>query len=121
MDNTRQIILFAIGLLVLPAAAFASSHCGGKTCLVNPLPNFPTIAKFVEGTLKAVTYVALPIIALFIVYAGFKYVFAQGNVEQIKAAHKNFMYVVIGALLILGAWVLATLIGNTVSDLVRGT
>lgn len=105
--------------MIIPGLLLAADcTAGAKGCLANPLPNFPTIAKFVEGVLKAVTYVALPIIALFIVYAGFKYVLAQGNPGKIEESHKNFLYVIIGALLILGAWVLATLIGNTVVQLV---
>ena len=107
----KRITSFVLATLLLPALLLADE-------LKNPLPNFPTVAKFVEGVLKAVTYVALPIIALFIVYAGFKYVLARGNESKITEAHKNFVYVFIGALLILGAWVLATLIGGTVTRLV---
>ena len=117
MKYARPILLFALGAFV-PGLFLAADCTGGANCLSNPLPNFPTVAKFVEGVLKAVVYVALPIIALFIVYAGFKYVFAQGNESKITEAHNNFKYVLIGALLILGAWVLATLIGNTVTQLV---
>lgn len=111
MKGLRRIIPFALGALVIPALLLAQE-------LKNPLPNFPTIARFVEGVLKAVVYIALPIIALFIVYAGFKYVMARGNWDQIKQANANFVYVIIGALLILGAWVLATMIGNTVTQIV---
>ena len=78
---------------------------------------YKSVSDFIAGVLKAVVYLAMPVIALFIMYAGFKYIMARGNPGAIDEAHKNFMYVVIGALLILGAWVLATLIGGTVSQL----
>jgi hypothetical protein len=61
-----------------------------------------------------------PVITVFIVYAGFLFVSARGNTETIKKAKENFMYVILGAALILGAWVLATLIGGTVSQLLGG-
>lgn len=102
----------AIGALyVLPLWAGAAG-----TTLESPL-RFKTIAEFVEGLLRAVVYIALPIISLFIVYAGFKFVTAQGNEGKITAARDNFMYVVIGAILILGAWAIAQLIGGTINEL----
>jgi len=45
-------------------------------------------------------------------------VLARGNSSKLDEAKKNFVYVIIGALLILGAWVIATLIGGTVTQLV---
>ncbi len=87
--------------------------------LENPLnSNFSTIPAFIAGALKVLVIVALPIIALFIVIAGFMFVFARGNESALTKAKENFVYVIIGALLILGAWVIATLIGGTVTQLV---
>ena len=107
------IFLLCFLILLVPFALAIAQDKG----LQNPT-KFPTIEKFIEGVLRAVVYIALPIIALFMVYAGFKYVAARGNESKVSEAHKNFLYVVIGAILILGAWVFATLIGGTVSQLV---
>ncbi len=87
--------------------------------LENPLnKNFSSIPLFIAGALKVLVIVALPIITLFIVIAGFMFVLARGNESKLSEAKKNFVYVMIGALLILGAWVIATLIGGTVTQLV---
>ena len=87
--------------------------------LNNPLNSaFSSIPNFIAGALKVVVMIALPIITLFFVVAGYKFISAQGNPGKLDEAKKNFMYVVLGALLILGAWVLATLIGGTVTQLV---
>lgn len=87
--------------------------------LENPLrPEFSSIPTFIAGALKVLVIVALPVVALFIVVAGFMYIKARGNPGKISEAHTNFVYVLIGALLILGAWVIATLIGGTVTQLV---
>lgn len=97
----------------------SSPNCAtGQVCLENPL-KFTSVEKFVEGLLRAVVMIALPIISVFIIYAGFKYIAARGNPGKIGEAHNNFKYVLIGATLILSAWVLATLIGGTVSQLLR--
>jgi hypothetical protein len=113
---TRTILpsLVAFSLLMLPAISFAASH----TSLVNPV-KFPTIERFIEGALRAVVTIALPIVAFFIVYSGFLFVKAQGNPDELKTAKENFKWVILGSALILGAWVLATLIAGTVSQLTR--
>lgn len=88
--------------------------------LESPLnSNISTIPQFIEGFLRAIVIIALPLITIFIVYAGFMFIKARGNPGEISKARENFMWVVIGAILILSAWILATLIGGTVSQLVN--
>jgi hypothetical protein len=105
--------IVSVSLFLLTAPAFVSAQ---SSSLQNPL-QFPDITSFVSGALKAMVMIALPIIALFVVYSGFLFVSARGNEEGITKAKNNFLYVVIGAILILGAWVIATLIGGTVTQL----
>ena len=83
----------------------------------NPL-QVNDIQSFIATALKALVVVALPIITLFIVISGFMFVAARGNESKLSDAKKNFMYVIIGSILILGAWVLATIIGGTVSQVI---
>jgi ABC-type multidrug transport system permease subunit len=101
-------------LLVWMSALPVSAQSQG---LQNPLTS-QSVTEFIASALKVLVIVALPIITLFIVIAGFMFVFARGNESKLSDAKKNFVYVVIGALLILGAWVIATLIGGTVSQLI---
>ncbi len=106
----------AVAMFAVPYLARAADCSAG---LCNPLnSNFSTIPAFIAGALKVLVIVALPIITLFLVVAGFMFVFARGNSSKLEEAKKNFVYVIIGALLILGAWVIATLIGGTVTQLV---
>jgi hypothetical protein len=104
---------------LLPVVTFAQSgQCGsgtsnGTLCNPSSLPNFQ---QFIAAFLKAIVQISLPILTLFIVYAGFKFVFARGKPEGITEAKRNFLYVILGAILILGAWVLATLISTTASQ-----
>ncbi len=105
--------ILSLAVVLLPAWVLAQ---GG---LENPLnPQFSSVPAFIAGALKVLVIVALPIITLFIVLAGFMFVFARGNEQKISEARKNFVYVIIGALLILGAWLIATLIGGTVTQLI---
>ena len=100
------------------ALAAGADGSGTGSSLQNPL-QYSGIAEFIAGALKVMVQVALPIISLFVVYSGFLFVSAQGNTEKLATARNNFFYVIIGAILILGAWVIATLIGGTVTQLTR--
>ena len=113
MKKKSLIHLLVAMTTVLPFIAAAQG-------IQDPLNSaFSTIPTFIAGFLKAMVMLALPVIALFLVISGFKFVSAQGNPGKLSEAKENFVYVIIGALLILGAWVIATLINGTVSQLVN--
>jgi hypothetical protein len=127
MNMIRRLLRWA-GNSAAPAAAgaalliplIASAQCassGSSNGLQNPTC-FPDIQSFIAAFLQAVVQISLPIITLFIVYAGFLFITARGNPEKLSKARMNLLYVIIGAILILGAWILATLIGSTVSQVV---
>ena len=102
----------ALAAAFFPLAAFAQQQ------LANPTSGagINNIQDFIAAFLKAVVEISLPILTLFIVYAGFLFVTARGNPEKLNKAKMNFLYVIIGAILILGAWVLATLISATATQ-----
>ena len=114
--NTIRLLVVFVWSAFFLLVPLAEAQTSG---LENPLNrSFSTIPAFIAGALKVLVIVALPIITLFIVIAGFMFVFARGNESKLSDAKKNFVYVILGALLILGAWIIATLIGGTVSQLV---
>jgi hypothetical protein len=106
-------IAFIVWAFALPV--FAQSGAPEKG-LQNPL-KFDNINDFIAGTLRAIVMIAIPLITIFIVYAGFKFISARGNPGGLSEAKENFKWVILGAILILSAWVLATLIGGTVRQL----
>lgn len=115
MKHFKHTLAYVIPLATLFVAEIASAQ---NQQLQNPL-SIGGIADFVALVLKVMVMVALPIISLFIVYSGFLFISAQGNEERLGKAKTNLLYVLIGSILILGAWVIATLIGGTVTQLVR--
>lgn len=116
MKKRKLFIYVAAVIWSLPLIVAAQTTGGG---IQNPLnSNYSTIPNFIAGVLRAMVQIGLPIVALFLLLAGYKFISAQGNSEKLGAARENFVYVIVGALLILGAWVLATLIGNTVTQIV---
>lgn len=53
------------------------------------------------------------------IYSGFLYVTAQGDETKIKKAHKALLYTAIGTAVLLGAWMISTVIANTINA-IRG-
>ena len=108
----------AVLLFVVVVHAQATPCTAGNTtnCFSNPTGN-STFNGFISAALTAMVKIAVPIITIFIVYSGFLFVTAQGKPAQLEIAKRNFLYSVLGALLILAAWVLANIIGSTVTQL----
>jgi hypothetical protein len=115
MSYAISTLVTAVALLPLLAAAQSSG-----TTFTNPTSGagINSIQDFIAAFLKAIVEISLPILTLFIVYSGFLFIAARGNEGKLKDAKNNFVYVIIGATLILGAWILATLIGSTVTQVV---
>ena len=63
--------------------------------------------------------VAIALCIIFIVIAGIRYMFAGGNSERTNKAKKNFLYLLIGIVVILGVGVIistvAAAVGSTIS------
>ncbi|MFA6251691.1 MAG: pilin [Candidatus Paceibacterota bacterium] len=88
------------------------------TKINNPLgPNITDIPSFIQALVEIVLIVGIPIVALAIIYTGFLFVTAQGNSEKITKAKKALLYTLIGAALLLGAFVIAQAIGKTVEEI----
>lgn len=84
--------------------------------LGNPLAS-NTIEGFLLQIIDILLIFALPIIVFFIMYAGFLYVTARGDVEQIKKARTALTWSVVGGVIVLGAKVLIEVIKGTINAL----
>lgn len=87
----------------------------------NPLGNINSVCGLIKAILGAVIQIGIPIAVLFIVFAGFKFVWARGNAGELEKARANLMYTLIGIGIFLGAWLLAMVIANTVNSLGAGS
>lgn len=133
----KKAFIAIAGLVLLAAPHFAFADIGGGTSgstmgggtsgstlgggpssfeLKNPL-TFKTICGFLQAVFRAVLIVGIPIATLFIVWAGFLFVWARGNPEGLKKARDNAVYVLIGVAVFLGAWFLSQIIAATIAAL----
>jgi hypothetical protein len=88
--------------------------------IVNPLgPGSTDLFSFVVKIVNLATKIAIPIIILMIIYAGFLFVKAQGAPEKINEAKTALGYILLGAGIILGANVIALAVGATVNSLIN--
>lgn len=106
--------LLALPMLVL--ADSVTSPAGNEHALVNPL-KFNTVCGLVTGVLDAVMIIGIPIAVLFVVWAGFKFVLAQGNSDKLSEARSNFLHVIIGIGIFVGASLIAQVLVNTIKAL----
>jgi hypothetical protein len=91
------------------------SNQGGKA-LVNPLGS-SSLCGLILTILKALIALGVPIAVLFIVWAGFKFVLAQGSQTKLKEAKENFLNTVLGIAIFVGASLIITVVVNTVISL----
>lgn len=91
--------------------------------LTNPLgtgSNNNSLYCFIFNVVGQAMVFGAVIAALFFVYSGFLFVKARGNPEELQKAKRTLLYTVIGAAILLGARVIATIIQNTINTL-QGT
>ncbi len=99
-----------------PAGRDGGGNIGGSISLQNPL-KATSIQQFFLMIIDIMLVFAVPIIVFFLILAGFKYVTARGNTEQIKQATTALTWALVGGVLILGAKILLEVIQNTVDAL----
>ncbi|NCT01878.1 hypothetical protein GW766_01325 [Candidatus Parcubacteria bacterium] len=104
--------LLAIFLLVSPKISSAAGLSFNVQSRLNP--GITTAEGLLSAILNIFIVIATPIIVLFIIYAGFLYVTARGNAEQVQQATRALTYAIIGAVLVLGSVALAQIIKGVV-------
>ena len=89
--------------------------------LVNPLAKgeVEDIPTLVEKLLEIVLKIGAPLIAIAIIYSGYLFIAAQGDPTKLATAKQTLVYVVVGAAILLGAYVIAESIVGTVNA-IRG-
>lgn len=102
-------------VLLLPQFVFAGP-CDGKPCITNPIRFKNLTAFLLEIVNTAIQYGAV-LIVFFIVFAGFKFVTAQGNSEKVSEARKMLTWVVVGAFVLLGVYVIKAAICGSIQQL----
>jgi hypothetical protein len=97
-----------------PPTTPRGNNTASSTALTNPL-RVDSLEALLQAILQIVIVLATPIVVLFIILAGFKYVTARGDVAKTKEATLALTYAIIGGILIIGAVAISQIIGNLVA------
>ncbi len=84
--------------------------------LQNPI-EADSFQELINDIVSVAMLIGGPLVVLAFVYTGFLFVKAQGNSTKLSDAKEALLYTVIGAFILLGAQVIATLVGGTVDQL----
>lgn len=84
--------------------------------LNNPFASSSSLDGLLFEILNVVLIIAIPIIMFFLIYAGFTFVTARGNPEQVKQAWRSLLYGLIGAVIILGGYAIFAIIESVVNE-----
>jgi len=84
----------------------------------NPIgPSNMTLVDFIDKVIKFALTIGIPIIAIAIIYSGLLFVTARGNDSQLETAKNAFTYAVIGGAILLGSFIFAKLIKETIESI----
>ena len=110
----RKIIVYGLPFLFIafPILGFADE-------LTNPLGQGTTLASFMTRMLQLVAQIGFPVIVVYIVYIGFKFIQASGKPEELAKVRGMFFWALVGALIVLGAEVLSHAVQATVDSLTQ--
>jgi uncharacterized membrane protein YjfL (UPF0719 family) len=82
--------------------------------LTNPIQS-ESITELLTAILDILLTLAIPILVLMVMYAGFLYVTAQGDETKVKKAHSALTWAVVGGVIVLAAKLIIDLIEATVA------
>ncbi|TSC58839.1 MAG: hypothetical protein Greene041679_41 [Parcubacteria group bacterium Greene0416_79] len=121
MKSPRRVfsIVAALTALLFPLAVLFAADPSLSPLppkLDNPL-RFGTLEDFLIEIVRVVVQYGAILVVFFLVYAGFQFVTAQGNEEKLAQAKKMFVWVVVGAFVLLGVFVLRAAICGTLNQL----
>lgn len=113
-------LLFPVAVLAVHNQGHVETRTNPPVCPVGKICNpirFPTIDAFLLAILDVVVKYGAILVVFFFVYAGFQFVTARGDTEKIATARKMFVWVVVGAFVLLGVYVIRAAICGTLTEI----
>jgi hypothetical protein len=110
--NSKKLLILIL-LLFIATTFFvqAQSTCTGTNCINNPIQS-NTFGDAIIHFSSLVRQIATPIMIAFLVWAGFLFVTARGNEQQLTLAKKLFFWTFVGTAIFVGATALAEVVVN---------
>ena len=113
-------VIVSLLFLLIPIVIFAQASTGSGSADVFQIEN-PIKADSLQGLLydilSIIVQIAIPVLVVATIYVGFLFVSAGGNPGKIGNAQKAATNLLIGSLIVLGAFAIAEGIKNTVEQI----
>ncbi|MEX2013890.1 MAG: hypothetical protein WD896_00865, partial [Parcubacteria group bacterium] len=118
MKKTFLIALLSLSIFVVTGVFMVQATTTDSNTdivkLVNPFRGGDSLFALLKTVINNILLPIGGVLAvLAFIYSGFLYVTAQGNETKLKTAHQALLYTAIGTAILLGSWVLASVICNT--------
>jgi hypothetical protein len=118
--KTKNILGYCVSGLVVLLFAVPSLTQAVTISIPNPLND--SVGTSIPGLIRVIIdNILLPIggvvAVLMIMWAGFLYVTARGDTAKLKDARNALLWAVIGAAILLGAWVISQAIESTINQI----
>lgn len=107
MNKKLPLSLLSVALLLLPAAMITAASS------ILPEDPSPLIVAILTMANNLTQTIAGGFIIIMIVFAGFKYLTARGNPQQVHEANKALIWALAGVAVIILAWSIVAIIANT--------
>jgi hypothetical protein len=104
--------VFITTLILSPLLALAATD--STFAIKNPL-NIDSVGGLVTTFVQIFSYIVIIFAVLLIVYVGFRFILARGNVTEMNKLKEWLMWIVIGVAVVIGARVMVNIIINTLS------
>ncbi len=111
--------IFCLALVLTLTWSVVIADSGGTLppqSLQNPL-KYNNVSELIEAISNIVVQIGVPVVAVMIIYSGFLFVSARGNEDKLTKAKQAFLWTIIGAAIVLGAFVISRAIRATIDQL----
>lgn len=109
--------IFKKSIIFIPAFLISANHVFAQGIKIqNPL-NATDVSTVINKVVDWLIQIGAVAVVLAIVYAGFLFVAAQGKPEEINKAKMTLFWTIIGAMILLGAQIISSVIESTIKQL----
>lgn len=102
--------------LMSPSILYAQTESSGDRYLFENPIDADSFQELIKDLFDAIIQIGYVFVVMALLYAGFKFVMAQGNPEELSKAKKIFLYTVIGGVILLGSQIIAEVVCNTAAQ-----
>ena len=100
------------------SVAAAQIQADRQAGFLNPL-KADSLSSLLALIINGAIMILMPLVVLVIIYSGLMFLLAQGNEQKLKKAKNNFLWVIIGVAVLLGAEIISKVLQTTADTIMK--